>query len=474
MYSLLFLGFVSFFFSLFLTPLVRNLFRRWGIVDNPGDRKVHEDPIPRVGGIAIALSYVLSFACLLAIHFKGGLIVWSAFPHAIKLLPAAAFIFFIGLVDDLIGLKPWSKLSGQVAAAGLAFWAGVQVHAFGGHTFAPWWSLPLTILWLVACMNAVNLIDGIDGLATGVGLFAATTTLLAALLQNNVELALATIPLVGCLLGFLRYNFNPATIFLGDSGSLFVGFLLGCYGVLWSEKAATILGMTAPLMALSIPLLDTCLAIARRFLRSKPIFTADRGHIHHRLLDRGLTPRKAALVLYACCALGAIASLLVMYKDVSGFVIIIFCAITWIGVQHLGYVEFGVVGRMFIEGAFRRTLNTQIALQSFEQRLAGAATPDDCWRVIEDNAKDFGLHTINMRLGGQAYTYRNGGVPERSWSVRIPLSPSDFIELTREFETAAQHSITASFVDTVRRTLEPKLPTFARSCPAARSSSTPR
>src|SRR5439155_1277877 len=133
----------------------------------------------------------------------------------------------------------------------------------------------------------------------------------------------------------------PATIFLGDSGSLLVGFLLGCYGVLWSQKAATILGMTAPLMALSIPLIDTALAIVRRFLRGKPIFEGDRGHIHHRLLDRGLSPRKAALVLYACCSFGAVGSLLMMNQSFSGFVIIIFCLMTWIGVQHLGYVEFG-------------------------------------------------------------------------------------------------------------------------------------
>src|SRR5437764_1589081 len=137
----------------------------------------------------------------------------------------------------------------------------------------------------------MNLIDGLDGLASGIGLFASATALLAALLQNNIALAYATVPLVGCLLGFLRFNFNPATIFLGDCGSLFIGFLLGCYGVLWSQKSATILGMTAPLMALSIPLLDTTIAIIRRFVRQQPIFSGDRDHIHHRLLDRGLTPR---------------------------------------------------------------------------------------------------------------------------------------------------------------------------------------
>src|ERR1700736_4974876 len=149
------------------------------------------------------------------------------------------------------------------------------------------------------------------------------------------------------LLGFLRYNFNPATIFLGDSGSLLIGFLLGCYGVLWSEKSATILGMTAPMMALAIPLLDTSLAIVRRFLRQQPIFTGDRGHIHHRLLDRGFTPRKVVLTLYAACGIFATLSLLTVWAPNVGIVIVLFCACTWIGIQHLGYLEFGVAGRMF-------------------------------------------------------------------------------------------------------------------------------
>jgi len=140
----------------------------------------------------------------------------------------------------------------------------------------------------VACVNAFNLIDGLDGLAAGLGLFATLTTFAAALLQQNFELAIATVPLSGALLGFLRYNFSPATIFLGDCGSQTVGFLLGCYGVLWSQKATTLLGMTAPVMALSIPLLDTALSVARRLLGGRPIFRADRGHIHHRPWIAGL------------------------------------------------------------------------------------------------------------------------------------------------------------------------------------------
>jgi UDP-GlcNAc:undecaprenyl-phosphate GlcNAc-1-phosphate transferase len=147
--------------------------------------------------------------------------------------------------------------------------------------------LPVTVLWLLACANAFNLIDGLDGLASGVGLFATLTTLCAALMHGDMELALATAPLAGALIGFLRYNFNPASIFLGDCGSLSIGFLLGCYAVMWSQKSATLLGMAAPAIVLAAPLVDTALSIARRFIQHKPIFGADRGHLHHRLLDRG-------------------------------------------------------------------------------------------------------------------------------------------------------------------------------------------
>ena len=224
--------------------------------------------------------------------------------------PAPRWLSRIGLLDDLFDLRAWIKLLGQLAAAGLACVGGVRILSIGGAPTDAWWNIPLTILWLLACMNAFNLVDGLDGLAAGVGLFATLTVFAAAMMQHNMVLAVATFPLAGALLAFLCYNFNPATIFLGDSGSLLIGFLLGCYAAIWSNKSATLLGMTAPLMALSIPLLDVALAIVRRFLRHQPIFAADRGHIHHRLLDRGFTPRRVVLVLYGLCGLAAAFSLL--------------------------------------------------------------------------------------------------------------------------------------------------------------------
>ncbi len=194
----------------------------------------------------------------------------------------------------------------------LAYAAGIRVDIHILHSLPAWPGLgfALTVIWLIGCTNAFNLIDGMDGLAAGVGLVATVTMLIAALTQGNLPLALATMPLAGCLLGFLRYNFNGASVFLGDSGSLLIGFLLGCYGALWSEKSVTLVALTVPLLAVSIPLLEVVLSIVRRYLRNRPIFEADRGHIHHKLLERGLSPEGAVLTIYAFCGVVALLSLL--------------------------------------------------------------------------------------------------------------------------------------------------------------------
>src|SRR5262245_8055847 len=351
MYSLLWLALSSFIFSIVLTPLCRNAFRRLGVMDRPdGRRKLHSEPIPRIGGIPIALSCLAAYAILIASPLAALSIIQQNSLLVLKLLPAAALVFVIGLLDDLFGLKPSQKLIGQLLASSLAFWAGVRVIGISGHPIDIWWSFPLTLLWLIACANAFNLIDGVDGLASGVGFFATLTMILAAFLQNNVPLAMATVPLAGALLAFLRYNFNPASIFLGDSGSLLIGFLLGCYGALWSQKSATLLAMTAPLMALAIPILDVCLSIVRRFLRRQPIFGADRGHIHHRLLDRGLSPRRVALLLYAVGGLAALLSVLqsLARSHFSVLVLALFSGGAWLFVSRLGYVEFSAARRVLL------------------------------------------------------------------------------------------------------------------------------
>ena len=268
MNALIWLAVVSTVISLVLTPVFRSLFRAWGVVDVPDeDRKIHGAAIPRGGGTAIAVSYVLAF---LIVQWRTG-IVDEHLALALKVLPAACTIFAVGLIDDIWNLRAWQKLLGQGVAAGVACWSGILAVDLVGFHGREWWTIPVTVIWLLACSNAFNLVDGMDGLAAGVGIFATLTIVIAALMQKNIALAMATVPLAGCLLGFLRYNFNPATVFLGDSGSLLIGFLLGCYGIIWTEKSATLLGMTAPLMVL--PSSGVSCGISRFSRQTGDIFT---------------------------------------------------------------------------------------------------------------------------------------------------------------------------------------------------------
>ena len=460
-HSLLWLGFRAFIISLVLTPICRDVFRSYGVVDQPdGTRKVHRYPIPRVGGVAIAIAYLVAYVL---VRPEEGSPLAQQLSLVWRLLPGAAMAFGIGLLDDLFSLRPWIKLSGQLAAAGLACVVGdVRILSIAGAPTEAWWNIPLTILWLLACMNAFNLVDGLDGLAAGVGLFATLTVFAAAMMQHNMVLAVATFPLAGAMLAFLCYNFNPATIYLGDSGALLIGFLLGCYAAIWSNKSATLLGMTAPLMALSIPLLDVALAIVRRFLRRQPIFTADRGHIHHRLLDRGFTPRRVVLVLYGLCGLAAAFSLLQgVLHSFSGALLLLFGVFVLLGVQYLGYAEFDLAGRLLFSGEFQRSVSAQLDLRKFRAALAAAGTPAGCWEVIREACGKFGFQQARLNLGREIFEYssEDGGAP--GWTVRVPLGNGDYAVLVRPFASDTLPMVVAPFVDSIREILVDKFPGIA-------------
>ncbi len=468
MNTLLWLGFVSFAISVILTPIFRDVFRSYGVVDKPDKtRKLHKHPIPRVGGIAIAAAYV---ACFFVVPLITKISFHEELSLVLDLLPAVGVIFAVGIIDDLVGLKPWQKLLGQLAGAVIAYFSGVRVVDVVGFS-THFWSLPVTVLWLLTCTNAFNLVDGMDGLAAGVGLFATLTIFIAALLHGNAPLAMATFPLAGCLLGFLCYNFNPATIFLGDSGSLLIGFLLGCYGVIWGQKSATLLGMTAPMMAVSIPLIDVALAIARRTIRRQPIFSADRGHIHHRLLDRGLTPRRAVLVLYAICSLVALFSLLqsLSHNDrVSSAIILAFFAVAWVGIQYLGYAEFSVAGRVLFSGNFQRTLKGQLDLHNLEKDLEKASSVEECWKALSGAAHKFGFRCLRMTANGLGYEGEESGVShDKLWTLRVPLDSYGYVEFSRELQSSSLSTIVGPFVDVIHTGLLSKLRHLRERAPVA-------
>ena len=457
MYSLLFLGFVSLGLSLLLTPLVRNLAWHFGIVDQPDQqRKIHSSPIPRMGGVAIFAAVICAYGLLLIVRLSSGAIVSADLPLVLRLIPALGLVFGIGIIDDVISVRPWIRLAVETLAAILAWIGGIQITAIAGYSFSgAVVSFIVTVLWIVTCTNAINLIDGVDGLAAGVSLFAAVTMLIAALLDHNFPMALAIVPLAGALLGFLRFNFIPATIFLGDCGSLTIGFLLGCIGSVWAEKSTTLLGLTAPLMVLAVPLLDVGLAVVRRLLRGQPIFVADNAHIHHKLLSRGLAPKHIVLVIYGVCAVGSAASLLLAlnHNQDRDFVLILVCLAAWLGLQQLGYNEFGVAKRMVFGGTIRSVLSAQLALEAFEQEVKADLTMGQCWEVLCRTCPQFGFSGIVFDIDNVNRRWGN----HTGWQARIDFPGHGYISAWRESGTVNHGAAAVLFIDCVSRTFTQKL-----------------
>jgi UDP-GlcNAc:undecaprenyl-phosphate/decaprenyl-phosphate GlcNAc-1-phosphate transferase len=433
--AILVLGITAFFFCLILTPLCRDLFLRLNFVDRPdADRKLHRAPVPRLGGVPIVLSYVGALGLMLLLGPATAGIYIAHKQLLLSLLPATGLVFITGVADDIIGLKPWQKLVGQIIAGLLAISRGAILSGIDGHPASVWVTVPLSLVWLIACTNALNLIDGIDGLAAGVGLLATVTTLIAAIFSHNPGLAAATVPLVGCLLAFLYYNFNPASIFLGDCGSLTIGFMLGCFGLIWSQHSGGMLGIAAPLMTLALPLIDVCLSIGRRYLRSAPIFKGDRGHIHHMIVARGFNQRAAALILYGVCVIAAMFALMERFGGYQyhTVVIVLFCILVCVGVNYLGYVEIAATRRALSRKTVLGAVKQEVFLQQFAIAADKMHTVEDCWKVILALSRYMQFTTVEMQMDG--YAYSEVLAPEEdgdhSWSLVLPLGADGNLSVT--------------------------------------------
>lgn len=310
--------------SLFLTPVIRRLAQRFGWLDVPKDeRRMHNAPIPRLGGVAIYASMLLA---LVSLPLVDNLVKRSLVEHGreiIAVFVSSTLIFFFGLFDDLHGARARWKLLAQVAAGMVLYALGGRVAAVtlpfvGSFALPPILSLSVTLFWVVAISNAFNLIDGLDGLASGAALFAALVTLGVSLSLGHTLVTVIAIVLVGALIGFLRYNFNPASIFLGDSGSLFIGFLLAALAVTDAQKASTAVAVAIPVMAFALPVIDTGFSIVRRFISGKPLFEGDREHVHHKLLELGWSQRRVVIVLYGVCAVAGLVALLFLSDGGAG------------------------------------------------------------------------------------------------------------------------------------------------------------
>jgi UDP-GlcNAc:undecaprenyl-phosphate/decaprenyl-phosphate GlcNAc-1-phosphate transferase len=286
-----------------LTPAVGSFARRLGAVDAPDARRLHRIPVPRLGGIALFFGIIVPSLAFLPIEreMRG-------------LLLGAAVATAVGATDDFRGLTWWQKLAGQVAAAAIPTGFGIWIDRFtfpvvGIHDLSAYVGVPLTILWIVAIMNMVNFLDGMDGLAAGVCGIAAATFCLIALSLGKPDAAIMSAIVFGAALGFLRHNFYPARIFMGDSGALLLGFVLGAVSIQGLLKTAATVALFFPLLVLAVPIIDTSFVVARRLKHREKVYVADQAHLHHRFLRRGFTQRRATLTMYAWCGTLALAAL---------------------------------------------------------------------------------------------------------------------------------------------------------------------
>lgn len=309
--------------SYFLTPHVKRFAIRAGALDTPDARKVHTEPIPRMGGLAIYAGFLL--AVLASVHINRELF---------GIVLGGTVVLAVGIIDDLKPLPARTKLLGQIVAACVPILFGIRIewltNPFGGMIFLDYWAIPLTVLWIVGLTNTVNLIDGLDGLAAGVSTIASVTIMLVAAQQNFWTVAILTAALAGSALGFLQHNFNPAKIFMGDTGSMFLGYTLAAVSALGTVKSAATIALVVPIVALGLPIMDTAFAIIRRFNSGKPIFKPDKGHLHHRLLAMGLSQKQVVLLMYVISAcLGVSAILLTeasVYSAVGIFMLLLLLA----------------------------------------------------------------------------------------------------------------------------------------------------
>jgi UDP-GlcNAc:undecaprenyl-phosphate GlcNAc-1-phosphate transferase len=453
-------------------------------VDEPrDDRRVHVAPIPRLGGIAILFSVLLALSGLLFIHNALTEALHSDVRKIIAFLVCATLVLLVGVYDDLRGANATVKfaavggiavlfyvLGGRIVALSIPFVGGVNLPLIVG--------LLLTLVWVVGITNAFNLIDGVDGLATGAALFSSLVILVVSLVQGYSYVTVVALVLTGALAGFLRYNFNPASIFLGDSGALLIGFCLAALSIQGSQKSTTAVAVAIPILAFGLPVVDTTITIARRLISGKPIFRGDREHIHHMLLARGWSQRRVVLVLYAVsAAFGLLAMLFVSSGNgLTAVVLFVVGVAVVVAVGHLRYHEVdelrASVKRNLGERRARAVRNIQVrrachavaAAGTLDELFGGvlellepgefvyAAIQLSCERQPELNDRALAQLSSNgsmpratLRDGRIYWTWERAGFSAeeivgsgRFWSMRLPLGTRNgadgYVNLYRQFD----------------------------------------
>lgn len=422
---------VSLVVSLLLTAFVRDRAISHGIVTGPElDRHIHTKAVPRLGGVAIYVSVVAVLGFYLVAKKLLGVAQPFAARDFLALLGPATIIFFLGLYDDLWGAGAYLKFGVQAIAAVALYFTepGVdhiallsKTHAFGAVL-----GLPITVLWVLLVTNAFNLIDGLDGLAAGSALFSTGVVLVTALIIPSPRIALVAAAMGGATLGFLKFNFPPASIFLGDSGSLFIGFMLGALALMGSEKAPTFVAVAIPVIALGLPISDVVLAVVRRFISARPLFAGDARHIHHQLLRRGFSQRDAVLTLYAVTGgFGFMSLMLLEGRRTLGLVLAATGIGVFLGLRQLRYHEFdeliSAVGRV----CRRRMLANHLAIRQGTELLQSCDTFEAICTVLQSTLEPIGFDAIRLqKIGASGYSassifplqHGNNGGLVFSWS----------------------------------------------------------
>lgn len=470
--------------SLVLTPLIRRLSERWKFLDVPLDgRRVHSKAVPRLGGVAVYLSVVLALS---ALPFVDNLLTQSLRGHSAELLVTflpASLVLLLGIYDDLHGTNATVKFFGLGLIAVLFYTMGgritdVAIPFAGSFHLPPMLSLLVTVIWLVGIANAFNLIDGIDGLASGAALFSSLVILIVSLSQDNPLTIVVTLVLCGALVGFLRYNFNPASIFLGDSGALFVGFTLAALSVLGTQKATTAVAVITPILAFAFPMVDTTVTMLRRAISRRPLFQGDNEHIHHMLLARGWSQKEVVLALYTVCAgFGLLAAISAKTSSpLTGLVLFVIAVAVIVAVGHLRYHEMDEIraGVKRTVGDRRLRIANNIRIRRASLALSKASDLRDLLEAVREmlefdqfayanlslgrigeadinehalkaTANGHSTETLGLRNGRIDWVWRGNGLLEDVgaakdfWSFRLPLTTENddwgLIDLFKAFDS---------------------------------------
>lgn len=458
--------------SLVVTPVMRRLCERFQLLDVPTDsRRLHTKAIPRLGGVAIY------FSCLIALSmlpFVDNLLtqtlksLWSDI--LIAVIPAT-LVLMLGIVDDLRGTNATVKFTVLGLIAALFYFLGGHIDAlsipFVGSVQLPVvLSFVLTVLWLVGIANAFNLVDGMDGLASGAALFSSIVILIVSLTQGQPLMTVVALVLCGALAGFLRYNFNPASIFLGDSGALFVGFTLAALSVLSAQKATTTVAIVIPILAFGFPMVDTAITMGRRLVSRRPVFQGDNEHIHHMLLARGWSQRRVVLALYGVCTVFGLVAMIFTTTGsrMTGLLMFVLSVAVLTAVGHLRYHEIDE-----LRAGVRRTVSDRrlrvannVRVRRTAVALSKATEIDQVFEALQ-HMLDFGEFTFanvqvahfgrsdvtarvyeaGKRRGRAKFELRSGGIywswgcegfaaddvlrARSTWCIRLPLVKDEIV-----------------------------------------------